>query len=282
MRQKARLCESERYAERARRVRALEPDPVRARRHAFFLDVDLETSDALEDVPEAERRRLGLTRERWERSLAGAAQLAGGPAGPGLLKQRLEERARVAARCEPVPLDVSGAVRDSVKHLSNVLLGSVERHLAPLGDPGLADEVAEAFEAFAAGELLERMECDGQSFRLGGEPDSAFFFFWAEFADLCVELGISEGIWGRLLGPLVAAQELFLKAYAPRARFDGDGQPIRAHFVDFSPGNADREAAGGLPSRAERLATRDAHAKLDRAQLLDLIGRRAQADLGLG
>lgn len=277
----ARLTEAERFAERAAWVRSERADSLRARRHAFFLDVDLETAPSFEDVPTRERERLGLTRERWQRSVDGAAQLAGGPGGPGLLKQRLEERAR-AARCgkEPAPMAPTDLL-DAVRHLSLVLLETVERHLGQRSDPRLIEEVAEAFEAFAGGELLLRLEKPGGRFRLGGEPDSAFFFFWAEFAALCVDLGVDAETWDRLLSPLVAAQQVFLCTYAPRPRLGPDGRPCPARFADYGPGNVLDPTGASRPSQLERKALRSQHAGLDRRQLLERVGRRARADLGL-
>ena len=224
-------------AERAAWVRSGGADPERARRHAFFLDVDLETASDLNEVPPLERARLGLTPERWKRSVEGAALLAGGPGGPGLLKQRLEERARAASLGRAPDLVPPLGVLDAVTHLSGVLLECLERHLGRRIDPGQILEVSGAFEAFAAGELLLRLESSGRSYRLGGEPDSAFFFFWAEFAALCLDLGVDEQDWGRLLAPLVAAQQIFLCTYAPRPRFGPDGRPCPIGFADYGPGS---------------------------------------------
>lgn len=270
----ATLTDRERYAARLAALDSAETDPVFARRHGFFLDVDLETSEEWGAIPDRARLRLGLDRARWRTTLAASKRLAGGPKGPGLLFRRLAAR----ARGEALPRDGEALARD-VRHLSDLLLRAVAGHLGPIDRDETAVEVAEAFEAFAAGELLLRGRGPEGPIRLGGEPDSAFFFFWGEFAALALELEVDGPTWERWLPALVGAQEVFLTAYRPPNRHDGAGRACAPVFGDYGPVN--HIGPPGAASRAERLAGRERHRRLGRAGLLELVAERARSSLGL-
>lgn len=78
---------------------------------------------------------------------------------------------------------------------------------------GRVAEVGEAFEWFATGAL--RAAPATESFNL--QPNSAFFFYFAEFALAAIEAldAAERGLWVQLLGVFVEVQRLYLATHFP-------------------------------------------------------------------
>ena len=260
-----------RFRERIRRVDCGDPADERVCFHAFFLALDIEAG-AEPEVAHA----LGLDPVRVGRTRRAADALARGSGGEGLLLRRLRERAR-AWRDGRAALPPTEVERSDLRWISALVLERIDEHFRPADRPLDTHRLARAFEAFAAGELLWTWDVDGVTYRLGGEPDSAFFFYWAELATLAIELDVDSARWEALLMPLVAAQEVYVVVYRPRPKRDANGMTIPVRFQDFEPRNAE----GRSLTSELRAAIRARHAALDRAALLAAIGRRAAEDLGL-
>ena len=72
------------------------------------------------------------------------------------------------------------------------------------------------FERFANGQLRSPLAAE----RLKGiaEPNSDFYFLFAEFAFLCVSAGIERAAWTQALPVFVGTQEIFMHVYRPSPR----------------------------------------------------------------
>ncbi len=128
------------------------------------------------------------------------------------LEQRIVERARTfqpehGAR---LPHELRGGPLEAVKLISQAQLGCARRAWGDLGVPATRERIARAFERFASGQLRhtlgELAVC---------EPDSAYYFMFAEFALLARELDVDRAEWDGLLCGLVRSQLLYAYVYGP-------------------------------------------------------------------
>jgi hypothetical protein len=111
-----------------------------------------------------------------------------------------------------------------------------------------------SFELFANGELGD--EDVGLGF---GEPDSAFYFLFAEFAFLCIDSDIDKAVWTKALRPFVKTQEIFMHIYrrSPHVKPPPVGAPLpkpRATprpLSDFSFGNFNPVGRSDEPRKKE-------------------------------
>jgi flagellar motor protein MotB len=71
------------------------------------------------------------------------------------------------------------------------------------------EDLQHCFEQFANGELRDPDRPDE------GGPNGGFFFLFAEFAFLCIVLGIDRAIWTKALRVFVKTQEIFMHAFRP-------------------------------------------------------------------
>lgn len=103
----------------------------------------------------------------------------------------------------------SSAIRPIATRLSTAQL-DLFREFFPDGSGGInLTDFQISFEEFANGELRDP-SVPGKR-----EPNGGFFFLFAEFALLCVDSGIEESTWTRLLRVFVNAQEIFMHVYRP-------------------------------------------------------------------
>lgn len=93
------------------------------------------------------------------------------------------------------------------------------------------EEIERAFALFAAGALafVPLEETDAYRMKLNAEPDSAYFFAFAEFALLAVRLGVPQSSdWFSFARLFVALEDVFVARYgAPLQRHDLDEQYLR-------------------------------------------------------
>ena len=123
------------------------------------------------------------------------------------------------------PLDV----KKDVQKLATMQLELYIKHFGDLGDPANFQALGEAFENFARGKL--RLSDD--QVHLNAEPDSSWFFFFAEFMLLAAEFVAVEaerGFWLELCKVLAWLQEAYVECYP----FAGTA---KARFVDYDPWN---------------------------------------------
>ncbi len=147
----------------------------------------------------------------------------------GVLMGRLDARARGARPCLEPRSAHSKSVVAAVQTWSGIQLTLLQAHY---GDSDRRLDLAaleEAFLYFASGRL--RVPVVGV--RGMGEPDSAYYFAFAEFALLAVELGIDADLWEAQLPHLIWTQAV----YAHMQRPIGAG-PHRFH--DYRPRGKER------------------------------------------
>jgi hypothetical protein len=129
-----------------------------------------------------------------------------------LLGRRIVARARLFCpehgAC--LPRELRSAPIEFVRRVSRVQLECARRAFGDLTDPLKLDLIERAYEHFAAGQL--RHVVDG---RAVCEPDSAYFFMFAEFALLAIQLDVDAQEWRGLLCGLVRAQLLYAFVYGP-------------------------------------------------------------------
>lgn len=128
------------------------------------------------------------------------------------LEQRIVERARTFRpdHGAHLPHDLRGAPRADVELISQAQLGCARRAWGDLGVPATRERIARAYERFASGQLRhplgELSVC---------EPDSAYYFMFAEFALLAREIDVDRADWDGLLCGLVRSQLLYAYMYGP-------------------------------------------------------------------
>lgn len=124
------------------------------------------------------------------------------------LEQQVMARLNKGAASLPRPVDKAFSVLSA---LQARLFKQVWRELKDAATAEAAiDDIARGFNAFASGEY--DLGCDNGY----GEPDSAYFLFFAEFAFVAADTDLPEApLWRALLPALVASQKTYLKAYEP-------------------------------------------------------------------
>jgi hypothetical protein len=143
-------------------------------------------------------------------------------------RNRRAADARVAKITAAAALPATHPLRAAATDLSKVQL-DLYRELLPDGSGGIAfANLQIAFEQFANGEL--RSAHPVAATNRVGEPNSSFFFLFAEFAFLCVDSKIDDATWSVALRTMVKAQEIFIHAYpvAPAAAPPPVGAPLPA------------------------------------------------------
>jgi hypothetical protein len=131
-----------------------------------------------------------------------------------------------------------------------------------------------AFEEFANGELRSAhpVALDAGV----GEPDSGFFFLFAEFAFLCVESNIDANVWAVALRTVVKTQEIFMHAYPHPAVIPAAPPPVGAplpaacascSFRDIDDFSHKRFASVGRSNDARKTALRAKYDKMNIDQL---------------
>lgn len=161
------------------------------------------------------------------------------------LMQRARERAERLACGEPV--DPKPRRARAVAPTERQKFESVARFLYKLfrgrwpGTRSVAtlEEIERAFALFAAGALafVPLGETDAYRMKLNAEPDSAYFFAFAEFALQAIRLGVPQRAdWFAFARLFVALEDVFVARYgAPLRRRDLDEQYLRQHRSARAP-----------------------------------------------
>jgi hypothetical protein len=199
--------------------------------HEFFYDLDRETDSTFKGawrVPDPD----GLRAQSVDALVP-------------LLKSRLMERARERPR-KPLPREVNGkrkpTTKEAVRCVSKLILDLIDSngYFREVSGESRVKRVGLALESFACGDLKIRWPGVDP---IDGQPNSAAYFFLAEFAMLACELGVDRDRWSRLLEPMVRTQLLYTMAYG-----SGDGSPLAFEHYQTVPGRAPRR----IVSFAER------------------------------
>jgi hypothetical protein len=127
---------------------------------------------------------------------------------PLLLKR---QEARLDGKPLPVPADA--AAKAAVKLLSDEQIKLFTKHFTTKQGKLDQDCIQTCFVKFANGELrgLARPLPDGKA----GEPDGSYFFLFAEFAFLAIEMGHDKASWQDIARTQVKAEEVFNEVYLP-------------------------------------------------------------------
>lgn len=130
-----------------------------------------------------------------------------------LLKARLLSRA--SGKLDGPPFDSRSArlagVREAVVQWSRIQLDLLHSYYGTPESSLDLQQVEMAYLMFASGRLRVPLA----NRRGPGEPDSAFYFAFAEFALLAGELGVETEPWNALLRPLVWTQGVFVHMQRP-------------------------------------------------------------------
>lgn len=175
------------------------------------------------------------------------------------LESRLDARALDAGPAMPAG-GVDG-VRAAVETWSRIQLdllfaayGTSERELD-------LERVEEGFLRFSSGAL--RVPVHGR--RGIGEPDSAFYFSFAEFALLACELGIEVDTWESLLPALIWTQDVYTHMQRPIGpgphRFRRYGPRGKERIFDPAVAVEARAEIQGIRTRAELEALHTRHCR---------------------
>ena len=238
--------------------------------HEFFLDLDCRTS-----LIPAVREVCGLGPMPFDASGTDALLVA--------LTDRVFERGSAfLARREPVfaPIEDPQLVRD----YSGLQVEIFRRHFGDLCLRAGRRRFGAAFECFANGALQVP---DGESPLPGYincEPDSAFYYFFAEFAFMALEVGTKKRTWKHALNALVRTQEIYATAYRPYPGNPCGNNPQLA-FDNYLVCNFD-ESLQLTPPQIE--AIRRYYRRLSPDELAHQMGRnvatalRQDSQLGLG
>jgi len=183
-----------------------------------------------------------------------------------VLLQRRDARAVVALSGRlPSEPALTGSLLAAARRLSAVQL-ALYREFFPDGAGGIRFAVFQrAFEQFANGELRDAASRNGV-----GEPDSGFYFLFAEFAFLCIASGIDSALWLKALRSFVKTQEIFIPVYRSARIAPPGGGPATRSLDSFSFRNFDPASQSSERRKAQL------RAKYDRQNLAML--RRAARD----
>jgi outer membrane protein OmpA-like peptidoglycan-associated protein len=169
----------------------------------FFTEYDMRTFPAPPDRPFGIDANPNLTADQKAQRKADVFKLI-----PMLLARR-NNRAS-AALGQPAATPIPALDLDAAKRLSEVQLQLFFESFAAPGNTLDLAAFRRAFYDFANGDL--RTPEIGPNAGVG-EPDSAAFFLFAEFAFLCIENGIRAQVWTEILPWFVSAQEIFIYVY---------------------------------------------------------------------
>lgn len=135
-----------------------------------------------------------------------------------LVRRRALRAAAALAGSVPrlLPLAAGSALRARVVRLSRAQLELFREYFED-GRGGIEfSAFRSCFERFANGQLRSPLAADRA--KGVGEPNSDFYFLFAEFAFLCVDAGIDAGPWTQALRVFVGTQEIFMHVYRPAPR----------------------------------------------------------------
>ncbi len=165
----------------------------------FFFDLDRRT-----DLHLAATYLSSTAKQQWNLNLATALS--------GLSKRfehRLAEHQQVTGSYSQ--LTDAPTYATELQYFSTLFLELFHLHF-PDGLGGIDyPRVEEAFEMFANGEL--RLQLTGQHPAWSCQPSSGYYFFFAELALMCVELGIDVAVWQELVNVLVRTQRIYTDVY---------------------------------------------------------------------
>jgi hypothetical protein len=181
----------------------------------------------------------------------------------------------------PVPFDASvNSLHSIARRLSSAQL-ELYREYFPDGAGGIDFEpFQQCFEAFANGELRS-LHPEAQSKGVG-EPNSDFYFLFAEFAFLCVDSRIDNTVWESALNAFVKTQEIFMHVYRPNpvspppavsavlpaCAVDAQGKPRQRRALgsfrnsNFKPVGSSTNVGEGQSNRARKQALRTKYAPM--------------------
>jgi hypothetical protein len=175
--------------------------------------------------------------------------------------------ARLDARASDRPLGPAAAPGDDTRLREALGLWSRIQttllvHFFGRADGSLdLERIAEAFLLFSAGALRIPVVA-----RRGvGEPDSAYYFAFAEFALLSLEHDIDPQVWAAVLPHLVWTQEVYAHMQRPPGpgphRFHEYGPRGRERSFSLAVAAEARERCRGLSSPAELAALHGRHCR---------------------
>lgn len=247
--------------------------------HGFFAQYDLRflPGDAVFGIPAHPNLANKAQREADVRAVAAE------------LVRRRDQRAAVAliGGVKVFPgLAAGSALRASALRLSRAQVELFSEYFAD-GRGGIDfGALRRCFERFANGRLRSPLAAD--RLKGVGEPNSDFYFLFAEFAFLCIGSGIEPALWTQALRVFVGTQEIFMHVYRPAPRSlpppvgaalpacarDAMGRPrVRHRLADygnrnFRPRGASILAGFGQSDAARRRALAARYAGSSTAVLL--------------
>ncbi|MGH3802964.1 MAG: hypothetical protein ACRDTD_23100, partial [Pseudonocardiaceae bacterium] len=198
--------------------------------NGFFREYDLISSPSLRFGVQANERMNKDARDRRRTEVATMAD--------ELVKRRNNRAWDALAGLIPAPAPVTGGLIAIADSLSDAQL-ALYRECFP-GGTSVIDfsHFADCFEKFANGEL--RDPAAGGGIEGVGEPDSAFFFLFAEFALLCIDSKLNDWLWKDALRVFVMTQEIFMHVY--RADQRAPAPPVGAPLPTNGPATRDLDA----------------------------------------
>jgi hypothetical protein len=189
------------------------PNTPATRYRRYFAELNRQTQPLLVDA-----LNLGLS----------AAQTTGRKLNvdraKSLLTSRVQERAKSLAVTTP---PANSLIVPVIQDLSTLQLQIIDDHFLRGGILHL-DEFNDAFEMFANGELRLQLP----TWNWTTQPSSGYYFFFAEFALLAIDMTIDAVRWAQLAPPLVRTQHIFARVYKP-----ADPNPGLASYgpCDYDP-----------------------------------------------
>ena len=146
----------------------------------------------------------------------------------GVLKNRLQARWNAPPGKPPAPEDLPRVSDPVISYLSRVQTDIMQEFFS-LADGSLdISELTSAYEYFAAGRLAD----NDPNVISNAQPDTAFVYLFAEFAQHAIDVGIDTDVWGPLLPGLVRMQQLFAEAQSPVQCFDEPKAPAETPISD--------------------------------------------------
>ena len=212
-------------------------------------------------------------RRRMVMSVVGALQ-------PRLARRASEALAGRVMKKTALSVPAGSKVPADMRALSRLQLKLFRQYLP--GSGGFSqDKLTGCFQKFANGEMRSpHADFAGQGVN---EPDSQFFFLFAEFGFMCHDSGVDQAAWLRALRAMVGAQEIFMHVYrktpaatppAVGAALPAPGAPATTPLSDFKHSNfrpvgASTTRGLGQSNAARKTALRRKYARMGINQLYD-------------
>lgn len=113
------------------------------------------------------------------------------------------------------PFSPTRPQQPALQYFSRLLLDGLVQYMPGTTHGFDLAQAEEAFERFAAGELslVDDEACYDEAQRQACQPNSTYFFLFAEFADMCIKANIGRDAWTDLLPSLVHSAEVFCEYY---------------------------------------------------------------------